>query len=210
MSKVCVPTQTPNLLRLSPLYRDYFGEQQAAFARKLDAFCKLNCLTPRFFHTPNSSDQLAGIEENGYRSYLLALPVGSFIAGYLHTTTSAPNSAGEDPIASVPPNPSGFTCQITDLALDHEWFSRPVEEAFFINDNLLGSAPNAPYINNTQGYTFPSFPRLLPVPYPVVPPGQLQVEFWNSLDDVNTDCQLTFLVLVPDSGNVNARKGSQA
>lgn len=219
MNGLCVPKTTENLLRLSPLFRDYFGEQQARFTERLDAFCKSGCYVPRFYHTPDSESQLVGIPSNGYKTYLLALPPGSFILGFLHTTSSAPHSSGpsELTVPNVPPNASGFTVQITDLAIDHKWFSKPVEEAWFINDNLLGPSVNnfPPYPNNTLGFTNPSFPRLLPVPYPVVEPGQFQVEFWNQLsqfDDestgINTDCQLSFLVLVPDGVNQNAMKGS--
>jgi hypothetical protein len=209
-SKLCVPTTTENLLRLSPLYHDYFGEQQAAFTKMLDGFADAGCYVPRFYHAPDSGSQLAGVPANGYKTYLMALPVGSFILGFLHTTSSAPGSAGSTPPSiQVPPNASGFTCQITDLAIDHKLFSHPTPEAWFINDNLLGASSGAPpYPGNTLGFTFPSFVRLLPAPYPVVPPGQFQVEFWNSLDVVNTDVQMTFLVLVPDAGNVNAGRVS--
>lgn len=211
MSRICVPKTTENLLRLSPLFTDYWGDQQAKFASRLDGFCKAGCFLPRFYHTPDSGSQLLGIAANGYKTYLLALPPGSFVVGYLHTTSSAPNSAGpaSTPVINAPPNASGFTCQITDQSIDHKWFSRPVPEAYFINDNLLGPSTGfPPYPDNTLGFTFPSFPRLLPVPYPVVPPGQFIVEFWNQLDTLNTDCQLTFLVLVPDTGNQNAARGS--
>ena len=224
MSGVCVSKQTENLLRLSPIYKDYWGEQMAAYTRRLDGFARLGCYVPRFYHAPDSESQFVGIPPNGYKTYLLNLPLGSFIIGFLHTTSSAPGSAGmvEDPVVQAPPNLSGFTCQITDLSLDHKWFSRPAEEAWFINDNLLGPSelnnpfPIPPYPANTLGFTFPSFPRLLPVPYPVIPPGQFQVEFWNSLDTdnlgnlggTNKDCQMTFLVLVPDGVNQNAGRAS--
>lgn len=114
----------------------------------------------------------------------------------------------DSPVLSPPPNQSGFTCQITDQAIDHKWFSRPAEEGWFINDNMFGTGQTPPYPNNNSAFTFPSFPRLLPVPYPVVPPGQFVVEFWNSVDDQNTDAQMTFLVMVPDGVNTNAGKGS--
>jgi hypothetical protein len=210
MSGACVPKQTENLLTLSPLYHDYWGEQMAAYTRRLDGFANRGCYVPRFFHAPDSESQFVGLAANGYKTYLLALPLGSFIVGFLHTTSSAPGSSGPAtaPVINVPPNASGFTCQITDLAIDHKWFSHPIEEAWFINDNLLGPSTFAPYANNTKGFTWPSFPRLLPVPYPVVAPGQLQVEFWNSLDVLNNDVQLTFLVLVPDGVNQNAGRVS--
>lgn len=212
MSRICVPKQTENLLRLSPLFTNYWGDQQARYTERLDGFPKAGCFVPRFFHSPDSESQLLGIPANGYKTYLLALPLGSFILGYLHTTSSAPASAGpaDVPVPNAPPNASGFTCQITDVAIDHKWFSRPAPEAFFINDNLLGASGGGlpPYPYNTLGFTFPSFPRLLPIPYPVVPPGQFIIEFWNQLDQANTDCQMTFLVLVPDTVNQNAGKGS--
>jgi hypothetical protein len=202
-SKICVPTQTENLLRLSPLYHDYFGEQQAAFTKMLDGFCDLGCYVPRFFHTPDAGSQFLGVPANGFKTYLMALPVGSFILGYLHTTSQS------DPI-QAPPIQSGFTCQITDLSINHKWFTKPVPEAYFVNDAFAAASTGGqpPYPDNTFGFTFPSFPRLLPAPYPVVDLGQFQVEFWNSEDGVNTDIQLTFLVLVPTSGNVNAARVS--
>ena len=206
MSRLCVPQTSENPLRLSPLFRDYWGDQMAAFTKQTDKFSKAGCYVSRFYHAPDSETQLNGIPANGYLTYLLALPIGSFLLGYLHSTSSAPDSTGN----GTPPNLSGFTCQITDLSIDHKFFSRPAEEAWFMNDQLLPGNPGSvsPYPSNTKGYTFPSFPRLLPVPYPIVPPGQLQVEFWNSLDDVNTDVQMSFLVMIPDGVNQNASSGS--
>ena len=210
MPGVCVPKTTENLLTLSPLYHDYWGEQMAAFTRRLDGFAKAGCYVPRFYHTPDSESQFVGIQSGGYKTYLLSLPLGSWVIGWLHNNSSAPGSSGPAtaPVINVPPNLSGFTVQITDLAIDHKWFSRPAEEAWFINDNLLGPSTFSPFIDTVYGYTFPSFPRLLALPYPVVPPGQLQVEFWNSLDVVNKDVQLTFLVMVPEGKDQNATKGS--
>jgi len=210
MPGVCVPKSVENLLKLSPLFRDYWGEQMAALTHRLDGFARAGCYSPRFYHAPDSESQFVGIPAGGYKTYLLALPVGSFIVGFLHNSSSAPGSSGPatEPVANVPPNLSGFTCQITDLSIDHKWFSRPAEEAYFINDNLLGPSAFPPFTDTTFGYTFPSFPRLLVVPYPVVGTGQFQVEFRNSLDVVNKECQLTFLVLVPDGSAANATKGS--
>jgi hypothetical protein len=201
-SRLCVPSQTENPLRLSPLYREYWGEQMAAFTKRTDVFSKAGCYVPRFYHAPDSRKQLLGVPAGGYVPYLLSLPIGSFILGYLHNNSSAPDSAG-DPTQVK----GGFVCQITDLSLDHKWFSRPADEGYFINDVVLNPT-GAQYVNTAFGYTFPSAPRLLPVPYPVVPPGQFNVEFWNSLGQVNTDVQLTFLVMVPDGPDTNARRGS--
>ena len=211
-SGFCVSKKTENLLTLSPLYRDYWGEQMAVFTRRLDRFAHLGCYVPRFYHAPDSASQFVGVQPNDYRTYLLSLPIGSFIIGFLHTTSSAATGRSPDSgiAASVPPNPSGFSVQITDLSIDHKWFSHPCPEAWFINDNLLDPGVFPPYPENTLSYTFPSFPRLLSQPYPVVGQGQFQVEFYNSLDTVNTDVQLTFLVLVPDGPDANAGRVSNS
>lgn len=213
--KVCVPTITENLLRLAPTYREYWGEQQAAFTRRLDVFSNAGCYVPRFFHAPDSQSQFVGVPPNGYMTYLLALPVGSFLLGFLHTTAGSPRTFdGGTTTPQPPPNPGSFSCQVTDLSIDHKLFSRPMPEAWFLNDNVLGFSQFPPYPSAHLPYTFPSFPRLLPVPYPVVGQGQFQVEFWNSLGPVsdeqpnNTDVQMTFLVLVPDGPNTNASRVS--
>jgi len=207
-SGFCVPKNTENLLTLSPLYRDYWGEQMAAFTRRLDRFAHLGCYVPRFYHAPDSASQFVGVQPNDYKTYLLSLPVGSFIIGFLHTTSSAPFANGSPSPTHPPPNPSGFTCQITDLSIDHKWFSHPCPEAWFINDNMLNGSDFPPYQDANFPFTFPSFPRLLAQPYPVVGQGQFQVEFYNSLDTVNTDVQMTFLVLVPDGPDANAGRVS--
>jgi hypothetical protein len=204
--KVCVPTITENLLRLAPTYREYWGEQQAAFTRRLDVFSDAGCYVPRFFHAPDSQSQSVGVPPNGYVTYLLALPVGSFLLGFLHTTSSAPDSGSDS--GAVPPTESGFSYQVTDLSIDHKLFSRPMPEAWFLNDLQTPAVIFPPYPFSSLAFTFPSFPRLLPVPYPVVGTGQFQVEFWNSLDSLNTDVQMTFLVLVPDGPNTNALRMS--
>lgn len=212
-SRLCVPSQTENPLRLAALFRDYWGEQMASFTEAVDFFAKAGCYVPRFFHAPDAQTQLNGIPPNGYLEYLLSLPIGSFILGYLHTTSSVQGSGG----TGLPPNLSGFTMQVTDLSIDHKWFSRPAEEAYFVNDQFVIRAGQAqPYTNSARGYTFPSCVRLLPKPYPVVAPGQFMIEFWNALASYteaapgspNTDVQMTFLVMVPDGVNQNARNGS--
>jgi hypothetical protein len=208
MKGVCVPTVSENSIRLSPVFADYFGDQVARFTERTDIFAKLGCYVPRFYHSPGSAEQLAGVAANGYLTYLLSLPVGSFILGFVHTTSSAPGSAPDTSIS--PPAASGFSLQITDLAINHKWFSRPVDEAYFLNDYLLPveTAGFPPYPLSTFGYTFPSLPRLLPVPYPVVGVAQFMIEFWNKLDGLNNDCQVTFLVMVPNGGNLNAGSNS--
>jgi len=195
MSSVCVPLTTENPLRLSPTFTDYWGDYMAAVTRETDVFARLGCYVPRFYHAPDSTTELNGIQPGGYVEYLLQLPIASFLCGFLHSTVSIPGTAPVNPIS--PPAQSGFVCQITDLAIDKQLFSKPVPEAWFLNDYLQPINANQPYGASPNGFVSPVTPRLLPVPYPIVPPGQFMIEFWNQLADVNTACQLTFLVMVP-------------
>jgi hypothetical protein len=195
LTTVCIPLETENPLRLSPLFTDYWGDYMASFTRQTDVFSRLGCYAPRFYHAPDSTTELNGIPAGGYVEYLLTLPVGSFICGFLHTTISVPATAPSNPIS--PPAQSGFAIQITDLSIDKQLFSKPVPEGWFLNDYLQPVSANPPYGSSTNGFVSPVTPRLLPVPYPIVPPGQLLVEFWNQLADTNTACQMTFVVMVP-------------
>jgi hypothetical protein len=189
---VCVPLTTENPLRLSPLFTDYWGDFMAGFTGATDVFSQLGCYAPRFFHAPDSTTELNGVPAGGYIDYLLELPLGSFLCGFLHSTVSIPDTAPTNPIS--PPAQSGFVCQITDLSIDRAIFSQPVPEAWFLNDYLQPVSANPPYANSANGFVSPVSPRLLSVPYP---PGQLLVEFWNQLGGLNTACQMTFLVMVP-------------
>jgi len=208
-SGVCVPTITENPLRLSPLFTDYWGDWMARFTERTDVFARLGCYAPRFYHAPDATTEAAGVAAGGYLEYLLTLPVGSFLLGWLHSTVSFAGGAPANPIS--PPAPSGYVCQITDLAIDHQLFTKPVPEAYFLNDWLQPANANPPYAGSTNGFVSPVTPRLLPVPYPIVPPGQLMVEFWNQLGpgseeepQLNKAVQLTFLVMVPTGEGVKA------
>jgi hypothetical protein len=198
LTTVCIPLETENPLRLSPLFTDYWGDYMASFTRQTDVFSRLGCYAPRCYHAPDSTTELNGVAAGGYIEYLLSLPVGSFLCGFLHTTISVPDTAPNNPI--TPPAQSGFAIQITDLSIDKQLFSKPVPEAWFLNDYLQPVSANPPYANSGNGFVAPVTPRLLPVPLPIVPPGQLLVEFWNQLADPDTNnkaCQMTFVVMVP-------------
>jgi|ERR1043166_1200417 hypothetical protein len=79
---------------------------------------------------------------------------------------------------------SSFLCQITDVGLDAKFFSQPVPDQYF----------------NSPGRTRATPARLLPSPWPVTPPGQYRIEFWNQQVTANNLIQLTFLVAEPDPG----------
>lgn len=192
---VCVPLVTENPLHLSPLFTDYWADYMAGFTRQTDVFARLGCYAPRYYHAPDSTTEKNGVPAGGYLEYLLTLPVASFLCGFLHSTVSIAGTAPANPVS--PPAQSGFVCQITDLAIDKQLFSKPVPEAWFLNDWMQPVSATPPYANSTNGLVSPVAPRLLPVPYPIVEPAQLMVEFWNQLQTLNTACQLTMLVMVP-------------
>src|SRR5580692_2981844 len=162
ISTVCVPLTTENPLRLSPLFTDYWGDFMASVTKRTDVFARLGCYAPRFYHAPDSNTENAGLAAGGYVEYLLTLPVGSFLCGFLHSTVSIPDTAPTDPIG--PPAQSGFVIQITDLSIDKQLFSKPVPEAWFLNDYLQPISANPPYGGSTNGFVSPVTPRLLPVP----------------------------------------------
>lgn len=204
MSRLCVPTIVPiKPLRLRENYRDYYGDAHACLAEAFDRLQDAGCYEPRVFHAPDTQTENAGLPVDGYLEYMLALPPGSFIVGFMHGCASL-----AQPFSDIAPPVSGFTLQITDIDRDYKLFAKPVPETYLLQDrpaeNILtfNSPFNAP----------PSLlqaPRLLPAPYPVAPPGIFRVEFWNqapvgSFSDTPTDAlpnpyiRLSLLAAVPN------------
>lgn len=187
----CSPLDTLlNPLKLAPAYRDFWGDQNSRFVEKTDPICDAACYVPRVFHAPDNKTELAGVPSRGYLEFILPIPAGSFILGFLHNTArkNVNNFAG-------PPADSGFSCQITDVRRDFKFFSRPVPETYFLNDATAPTdfgvfAGGNPYVQCPA-------PRLLPAPYPITPPGELLIEFWNQQPAANNLIQLSLLVAVP-------------
>jgi len=151
----CINTQ-----RLLRGYRDFWGEYNPLAIARLDKLCNLDCFVPRFFHAPrNAAESMAG---NSYLTYNLKIPPGSWIWCFDSLTVS------------------NMVLQITDIGLNHKWFSSPVPS------NLLQSSATA------DGPR----PNYFPAPYPVVDPGVFVVEIWNTSPDTNR-CQVTLAAVVP-------------
>lgn len=187
----CFPTKPPiNPLRLASNYRDYWGDVHAMLAELTDPLCDAACYVPRVFHAPDTEGENAGVAAQDFREYVLVLPAGSFIVGYLHTYTGRLNAND----AANPPVRSSFRFQLTDVQKQYRFFEKPIPEAWLLNDsparNALGQFAGLNVLN-------PS-PRLLTALYPVTPPGVFKVEFWNTLDTTNTGIRLSLLVAVPD------------
>lgn len=196
---MCVPS-VPAIapLRLAPDYRDYFGAAHEHLCEMIDSIVNSDCFRFRVFHAPDSSTEAAGVPGNGYLEYALELPPGSLLLGFLHSNTPVPNPNN----ATNPPVGSGYRCQITDVARNYRFFQKPVPEAYFLND-IPSTNPLGPYAGENLYLLNPSI-RLLAAPYPVAPPGQFKVEFWNIFTSggapaTNKLVELDFVIAEPDS-----------
>jgi hypothetical protein len=188
----CFPTKPPiNPLRLASNYRDYWGNADARLTELTDPLLDAACYVPRIYHAPGTEEELAGVGPRDYMEYALALPPGSFIVGYMHTYTSLANAADAD----NPPVRSSFRFQLTDVHKQYRFFEKPVPEAWLLND---APSSNAQSPVGAGLYVLNPSPRLLTALYPVTPPGMFKVEFWNTLDTLNTGVRLSLLLAVPD------------
>lgn len=190
--KTCFPTRPPfSPLRLASNYRDFWGDADARLAELVDPLLDAACYVPRVFHAPDTEAENAGVAGRDFREYMLPLPPGSFIVGYLHTYTGLANLSDPD----NPPVRSSFRVQITDVHRQYRFFEKPVPEAFFLNDVPSSNSQSA---LGAGLYVLNPSPRLLPALYPVTPPGVFKVEFWNVLTTLNKGVRLSLLLAVPD------------
>lgn len=145
-------------LSLNPLTRDLWGSYDAAILAQFAPLANNPCYQQKFYKAPNSQLELVGA--NQYVPYGLKITPGSIIFGFylpMVPTTKLSDSA-----------PGAFTVQITDVSLEHQWFSAPLASLFLSN-----------YKPTYQSKGFSgagSFPNLLTSPYPVVGTGLLMVE----------------------------------
>jgi len=194
--KTCFPTQVPIApLRLHSAYRDYWGDADAKLTELIDPFLDAACYVPRIYHAPDTQTENDGIAGNAYNEYALAVPIGSFLLGFLHSFTG--RGSLDD---ANPPVRQSFRFNITDMGRQYKLFEKPVPETWMLND-----APSSnPVANFTAGlYVLNPAVRLLAVPYPVTPPGIFKVEFWNSLSTLNKLIRLSLVVAVPDEDLLN-------
>lgn len=162
-------------LRLDFSYTDFWNEYVSKAAAETDMILNAGCYDPRYYHAPrNADEQITG--PGGYLKYSLVIPAGSWILGYWHQSTTG---FGASPT---------FVVMITDVGLNHKWYTTPMPEAL-----LAGSL--------TNGLS------LLNKPYPVVAPGVFLVEFWNNNAATNR-CQLTFAVAEVKPELVERGKGA--
>ena len=150
-------------LSLNPLTRDLWGEFDASAIAQLAALASDPCYTMRFYKAPADNQEL--LPANGYAPYGLKVTPGSLIFGFYLPCLF---NAGNPPISV----PLAFTVQITDVDLEHKWFTEPKSSLFFANCK--------PTYQTTAGVIAGSFPNLLTAPYPVVGRGAFKIDIQDT------------------------------
>jgi hypothetical protein len=102
------------------------------------------------------------VPANGYSEAVIKLLPGSLVVGFLFGNEYTNNSGYQ------------FNIQITDLELDHEFFSEPVSQSFLANQQGMA----------TLGVDNVNYPNLLSSPYPVTGKGRFLFQIWNQTDAV--------------------------
>ena len=150
-------------LSLDALTRDPWGSYDAAAIRQLASLADEACYRPKIYKSPDISQELLAASGPGtYVQHGLRITPGALILGFLFPSNFVQQEVN---------------VQITDIGLDHKWFSEPVPWYFLSNGK-------------------PFMPNLLRSAYPVVDPGLLLCEFWN-VSGSQFRTQLRFLALEP-------------
>jgi len=149
-------------MQLDYQYRDFPCEIMPHIAEQLKAIEAAGCYLPRWHHAPANADQVITAAKP-YLRFTMEVQPGSYLLGIKHNIAR------------------GFLCNITDIGLNHSFFSDPVPDSYF----LSGGSPT---VNPGQlTYWFKS-------PYPVVSPGRFIVEFWNTSTSESVTAELVIAV----------------
>lgn len=148
---------------LNPFTRELSTEYDAYVIAQFAPALEDDCYRPKIYKSPDISQELLAASGPGaYVSHGLRITPGALILGYLFPSNFVQQEVN---------------VQITDVGLDHKWFSEPVPWYFLSNGK-------------------PFMPNLLRSAYPVVDPGLFLCEFWN-VSGSQFRTQLRFLVLEP-------------
>lgn len=148
---------------LNPFTRELWSEYDALVIAQLQPALEDECYRPKIYKSPDISQEVLAASGPGtYVSHGLRITPGALVLGYLFPSNFVQQEVN---------------VQITDIGLDHKWFSEPVPWYFLSNGK-------------------PFMPNLLRAPYPMVDPGLLLVEFWN-VSGSQFRAQLRFVVLEP-------------
>jgi len=156
-------------LHLNPLTRDLWGSFDASAIAQLAPLASDPCYSIKFYKAPADNQEL--LAPNAYAAYGLKVSPGSIIFGFYL------------PVDSQSLLPPLFTVQITDVDLEHKWFTEPIASLFLANSKFTFMTP--------AGAPAGSFPNLLTAPHPVTGRGFLKVDIQNQ----NAEQQRVELVL---------------
>lgn len=140
-------------------YQDSWGEYLPPTLEALRPLIEAGCYVPRWYQAP--TDDLEAMVAGDYSTFTLQILPGTYIHTILHSFQEGMSGS--------------FTVQITDLSLNHQWFSQPAPDAMFYKEN------------GRNGY-------VLPKPYPIITPGNLVFERWCTTAGA---CELIFAVVEP-------------
>jgi len=156
--------------QLDSNYADYWGEPFPFQLENWQPIVKAGCYVPRWFQAPTNALQLMATGQ--YVDFSVQLPAGSFIMEIAHSF-----QPGESFSGGSSPSTGTFTVQITDLAIDHQWFSNPMPSSFFFKTS------------GRNGY-------IIPKPYPIISPGNLRFEFWCTAAGY---CEILLACAIPEA-----------
>lgn len=160
-------------LSLNSLTRDLWSEFDATAIAQLAALASDPCYRIKFYKAPADNQEL--LAANGYAAYGLKISPGSLIFGFYLPC----NSSTLLPLA--------FTVQVTDVDLEHKWFTEPKSSLFLANYK--------PTYQTTAGVLTGSFPNLLTAPYPVVGRGAFKIDIQSQSIDAPQRIELVIGVL---------------
>jgi hypothetical protein len=168
-------------LSLNPLTRDLWGSFDASAIAQLAALASDPCYMMKFYKAPADNQELlsSAAANGGYAAYGMKITPGSIIFGfYLPSIVDI-----DTPWDSAP---GAFTVQITDVEMEHKWFTEPIASLFLANFKPT----YASVVTTNMG----SFPNLLTAPYPVTGHGMFKVDIQET-SGVQQRIELVFGVL---------------
>ena len=141
-----------NSLQQWPYYRDTWGSWDSEINPALAPLDHNSCYAPKFYNAPDITLQL--MQPGAYQRYNLTITPGSLIFGFFQNVNELDVFA-----TSGNQNVPYFSVQVKDVSTGHKFSDVPLSNWFYSN-------PNSTY------------PKLLPVPYPVTGSGMFSVELW--------------------------------
>jgi hypothetical protein len=153
-------------LQIDSYTRDLWGEFDPLAIAELSPVAYDSCYRPKIIVGLDSEAQT--VPGDGYSQAVIKIVPGSLIVGFLFGNNYL-NSGDEE---SSSASSGEFNIQITDLELNHQFFSEPVSQGFLAN--VQGVA--------TQFTDNVNYPNLLSSPYPVTGKGRFLFEVWNQQD----------------------------